>query len=182
MFSSLRWGTVQEWRQLYWSYADVVSRGQMAGERLIMAERFGLIGYKPVHWGQPLWGQNDDQFRDQTIRLPAGKPPPLIITLRKCFPFCISQSSFTFIPFSAFPSLVISLFLSLAFLLPLILFFVLPLTPVAVELLMGCWAGEISPAADLFVGLGLCCFLFLLSRCVRVWMCVRWFKYAFVFG
>lgn len=99
MFSSLRWGTVQEWRQLYWSYADVVSRGQMAGERLIMAERFGLIGYKPVHWGQPLWGQNDDQFRDQTIRLPAGKPPPLIITLRKCFPFCISQSSFTFIPF-----------------------------------------------------------------------------------
>ncbi len=81
---------------------------------------------------------------------------------------------------SASPSLV----LSLPFLLSLTLLVVLPLTPVAVELLMGCWASEISPAANLFVGLGLCCFLFLLSHCVCVWMCVcvRGCKYAFVFG
>lgn len=97
IFSCLRWGGVQEWSQTYWSYGDVVSRGQMAGERLITAEWFGLIGSEPLHWGQLLRGQNDDQFRDQTIRLPAGKPRPLIIPLRKCFSFCIPQSSFTFI-------------------------------------------------------------------------------------
>lgn len=45
----------------------------------------------------------------------------------------------------------------------------LPLTPVAAELLMGCWAGEISPAADLFVGLGLCCFLSVVMLRLCVW-------------
>lgn len=49
-------------------------RGQAAGERLIMAEWFGLIGCESVHWGRPLREQNDDQFRDRTSRLPAGEP------------------------------------------------------------------------------------------------------------
>lgn len=40
---------------------------------------------------------------------PCRQTPPLIIPLRKCFSFCIPQSSFTFIT-----SLVLSLFLSLS--------------------------------------------------------------------
>lgn len=81
---------------------------------------------------------------------------------------------------TAFSRLVLSS--ALPFSSMLTFFFVLPLTPVAVELLIECWAGEISPAVDLFVGPRSCCFLFLSSHCLcgfihfcltdQIWWCI----------
>lgn len=86
-----------DWKPTYWSYADVVSWGQMVGKRLIIAEWFALIRSETLHWGQLHWGQNGDQFRDQTISFPTGKPVPLMKPLRKCFSFSILQSPFNFL-------------------------------------------------------------------------------------
>lgn len=130
-------------------------RGQMAGERLITARWFGLIGSEPLNWGQLLRGQNDHQFRDYAIRLPAGNPPTLIIPLLLVAHFVLLSQASSYLFF-------------LSFLLFFILLFVLPLTPEAAELLMGCGASEIFPAVDLFVGLVLRCLLVL--GCVWVWV------------
>lgn len=112
-----------------------MSRGQVAGERLIMAEWLGLIGSEPLNWGQLLWGQNDDQLNSAFLS------PSLFISL--------SRGSF-----HSFSSLC---------------------CPSRQWLFNYWWHVElillISPAADLFVFLGLCCLLQLWLHCICV--CVR---------
>lgn len=119
------------------------------------------------------------------MRLPAGNPP-LIRALNKRFSFCIPQSSFTLIP-SLVPSLSLPLSLSLS------LIYILHFshssslccpTPAAVELLMGCWAGENSLAADLLVGVCVasffCCHAASVCVSIGVWT-VQDFKSVIVY-
>lgn len=126
-------------------------RGQAAGERLIMAEWFGLIGCESVHWGRPLREQNDDRFGDgPDDPSPCGRNPSSHNTITQML-LMLCTSVIPHFHHSLCQPFTISPSLS-----PL---FVLPLTPAATELLMGCWACEISPAADLFAGPGVCCLL-----------------------
>lgn len=138
-----------------------------AGERLITGEWFGLIGCGPLQRGQLLWGQNDDHYRDSDTPEPS---PFKILSQTNTFCNTVYRTNAPhFVSLTFITSLVLLLHASfLSFL------SVLPLTPPAVELLMGCWAGEISPAADLFVGY-VCFALFLLLKiCVGLGSVCVW--------
>lgn len=143
-----RWGV----RGKKWSSADVISWGQTAAEKLITAQWFGLIGSEFLHWGQLLWEHNNDHCRDQTISLPAGNlllPTIPIITPKLLI---------------LHPSLIPHLDHSIEWSSVLFSRSLLPLCfsrhTRGAELLMRCWAGEISPAVGLLAWVpvaGVCC-------------------------
>lgn len=142
--------------------------GQMPGEGLIMAEWFGLIGSEPLHRGQLLWGFEWWSVQRPGNASPCRQPPPnksIKQTLLILYPSVILH----FDPFSGSLSVSPALPLSLSHIYSSFLsffFFVLPHAS-------GCWIIDGMLSWREFsccglVGRGLCCFFFLLSRCVRV--------------
>lgn len=135
----LRWG----WSQTYWSGAGVWAGSGSWWEtnygRVIWTNRMWVCALRSAPPRTEWWS-----VRRPDDPSPRRRTPPLITPLRKCFSCCVPQSFLTFItPFVSPPKSR-----------PLSPLFVLPLTPLVAELLMGCWACEISPAADLFAGAG----------------------------